>query len=82
MAAVKCSVRKARFFRCPGRLLNRTRAARALRGFQHHKGEHLLCFLFSDPMYVGLRNLVPNVPADIVPILEQQVKEKAYVLIY
>ena len=54
VAAVKCCVRKTRFFRCPGRLLNRTREARALCGFQHHKGEKLLCFLFSDPTIVGL----------------------------
>ena len=54
VAAVKCCVRKSRFFRCPGRLWNRTREDRALCGFQHHKGENLFCFLFSDPIVVGL----------------------------
>ena len=55
-AAVTCCVRKARSFRYPGRLWNRTREARALRGFQHHKREnHLFCFLFSDPITVGLK---------------------------
>ena len=37
-------------------LLNRTREARALCGFQHHKGENLFCFLFSDPIIVGLNS--------------------------
>ena len=54
-AAVKCCARKARFFRCPGRLWDRTREARALCGFQNHKGENLFRFLFSDPIVVGLR---------------------------
>ena len=35
-------------------LLNRTREARALCGFQHHKGENLFCFLFSGTISVGL----------------------------
>ena len=35
-------------------LLNRTREARALCGFEHHKRESLFCFLFSDPIIVGL----------------------------
>ena len=34
-------------------LLNRTREAKALCGFQHHKGENLFCFMFSDPIIVG-----------------------------
>ena len=38
--------------------LNRTREARALCGFQHHKGENLFCFLFSDPIIVGLRPIL------------------------
>ena len=67
VAAVKCCVRKARFFRCPGRLWNRTREARALCGFQHHKGENLCYFLFSDPINVGLR------PTIIVPENRKQV---------
>ena len=54
MAAVKRCVRKTRFVRCPGRLWNRTRGTRTLCGFQHHKGEKLLCFQFSDPIIVGL----------------------------
>ena len=35
--------------------LNRTREARTLRGFRHHNGESLFCFVFSDPIIVGLR---------------------------
>ena len=35
-------------------LWNRTREARALCGFQHHKGEKLFCFLFSGTIIVGL----------------------------
>ena len=54
VAAVKCRVRKARFYRCPGRLWNRTRGARALCGFQHRKGENPFCFMFCDPTIVGL----------------------------
>ena len=42
---------KITFFRL---LLNRTREARALCGFQHHKGENLFCFLFSATIIVGL----------------------------
>ena len=37
------------------------RSQRALCGFQPHKGENLFCFLFSDPIIVGLK------PAIIVP---------------
>ena len=40
------TVRKKRFFRSPGRLWNRTKEARALCGFQRHKGEALFCFFF------------------------------------
>ena len=54
VAAVKCYVRKTRFLRCPPRLWNRTRETRALCGFQHHTGENLFCFLFFDPIIVGL----------------------------
>ena len=54
MAGVKCCVLKTRFFGCPGRLWNRTREARALCGFQHHKGENLFYLLFYDPIIVGL----------------------------
>ena len=39
-------------------LWNRTRQARALCGFQHHKGENLACFLFSDPISVGLSTAI------------------------
>ena len=39
-------------------LLNRKGEARALCGFQHHKGETLFCFLFSDPITVGLTTLL------------------------
>ena len=53
-AAVKCYVRKARFFRCPDRLWNRTREARTLLRIQHHKEENMFCILFSDPIIVGL----------------------------
>ena len=60
MAATKCCVRKTHFYRSTGRLWNRAIEARALCGFQHHKGENL-CFLFSDPILVGLR------PTVIVP---------------
>ena len=45
---------KSTFLPCPGWLRNRTREARALCGFQHHKGENLFCFLFSNPIIVGL----------------------------
>ena len=55
VAAVKCCVRKARFYRCPGGLWSRTREARALCGLQHHKGENLFSCLFTDPIFVGLR---------------------------
>ena len=51
-AAVKCYVRKARFSRFF--LLNRTREARALCGFQHHKRDNLFCILFSGTIIVGL----------------------------
>ena len=51
-AAVKCYERRVRFFRCPGRLWNITREAIAL-----CKGENLMCFLFSDPIIVGLRQV-------------------------
>ena len=54
VSAVKCCVRKARFFYCPGRFWNRTREAKALCRFQHHKGKILFCFLFSD-LIIGLR---------------------------
>ena len=54
VATVKCSVRKTRFVRCPGRLWNITQDARALCGFQLHKGENVLCVLFSEPIIVGL----------------------------
>ena len=37
VAAVMCCVRKARFFRCPGRLWSRTNEARASCGFQHRR---------------------------------------------
>ena len=33
------------------------REARALCGFQHHKGENLFCFLFSDPIILGLSSI-------------------------
>ena len=46
VVAFKCCVRKARFSRCPDRLWNRTREARALCGFQRHKGENLLPGMF------------------------------------
>ena len=52
MAAVKCYVRKARFFPL---VLNRRGEARALCGFQHHKGGNRFCLSFSDPITVGLR---------------------------
>ena len=51
MAAVKCCVRKARFFAVRA---GTKREARALFGFQPHKGENLFCFLFPDPVNVGL----------------------------
>ena len=54
VAAVKCCVRKARFFRCPGRLWNKTREARALCGFQHHKGEKKIVFCFPIPQLSAL----------------------------
>ena len=50
-AAVKCYVRK----HVLSLLLNRTREARALCGFRHHKGENLFCSLFSDTIIVGLK---------------------------
>ena len=57
VAAVKCCVRKARFFRCPGRLWSTTREARALCALQHHKGEKQFGFLFFDPIIVGLEGI-------------------------
>ena len=33
----------------------KTRESRALCGFQHHNGENQFCFLFSDPIIVGLK---------------------------
>ena len=47
VAAVKWFVRRDGSFRCPGRLWNREREARA-------KGENLFCFLFSDSIIVSL----------------------------
>ena len=43
-------------------LLHRTREARALCGFQHYKGENPFCFLFSDPIIVGLRLIIRRIP--------------------
>ena len=47
-AAVKCFVRKARL------LFEQNERSRRLVWVQHHKGENLFCFLFSDPIVVGL----------------------------
>ena len=44
---------KSTFFSLSG---NRTSEARAMCGFQYHKGENLFCFLFSDSVIVGLEN--------------------------
>ena len=63
VVAVNCCVRKARFFRFPNGLWNRTREALALCGIQHHKGETLFV-LFPDPTIVGLTPTV-NVPENI-----------------
>ena len=41
-------------------LLNRTREARALCGFQHHEGENRFCFLFSDPISSTSRICLPS----------------------
>ena len=49
VVAVKCCVRKARFFRFPNGLWNRTREALALCGIPNHKGETLLVFCFLIP---------------------------------
>ena len=53
-------------------LLNRTREARALCAFQHHKGENLFFFLFSYPVIVGLRGVVliiANMPRNVTSYL-------------
>ena len=55
MVAVKCCVRKSTNLSLSRQAVNRTREARALCGFQHHKGDILSSFLFSDPIMVGLR---------------------------
>ena len=60
-AAARFYVRKASCFS----LLNRTREARALCGFQYHKGENPFCFLFSDPIIVGL--MTGSVSDDLEP---------------
>ena len=54
VAVVKCSVRKARFPRCPGRLWNRTREARALCGFNTTKGKNCSVFCFPIPSLSAL----------------------------
>ena len=51
MAAVKCCVRKSRFFAVQ---------QQAWCGFQHHQGEYLFCFLFSDPIIAGLTTSPKN----------------------
>ena len=60
VAAVKCCTKDV-CFRCPGRLWHETREPRALCGFQHHKGENLCCFLFSDSIIVGLITAVNGI---------------------
>ena len=68
-------------------LLNRTREAIALCGFQHHKGENLFCFLFSGTIIVGLIEILQATPpklrrelgmcgnaAIIVPVQQQYYK--------
>ena len=56
VAAVKCYVRKTHFFfSLLGQVLEQNKRSQSLVcGFQHHKGENLLCFLFSDPVIVYL----------------------------
>ena len=77
MATVKSCVRKARFFRCPGRLWNRTREARALCGFQHHKGENLFCFSVfrSDHYRPDTKTPDSSYNTGTVPLLGQNISE-------